>query len=102
MIIFGNHSAQASTALSSAGHPRVAIHGVLLVNPGSVGLPFREFVAGGPPTILPHAEYAVIEAEAGTVGVSLRRVALARSALRAAAAAWDSPMRLMLMKQYEE
>lgn len=90
----------------AGGHTHVQMlrqhRGVLLVNPGSVGLPFKEFVAGGPPTVLPHAEYAVIEAEAGTVGVSLRRVALSSRALRAAAAAWDSPMRLMLMKQYEE
>ena len=35
--------------------------GTLLVNPGSLGLPFESYAQGGPPKILPHAEYAIVE-----------------------------------------
>ena len=47
--------------------------GRLVVNPGSVGMPFQEYVGGGPPTVLPHAEYALVEANGGalsSIGVS--------------------------------
>jgi hypothetical protein len=67
--------------------------GTLLVNPGSVGLPFQSFVNGGPPTILPHAEYAIVESVRGAVSVELRRVPLDRAALRRAIEAWDNPLR---------
>jgi putative phosphoesterase len=74
--------------------------GALLVNPGSVGLPFKEYVAGRPPTLLAHAEYAIVEAEGGAIGVTLRRVPLEKAALRTAAAASDNPLRGMLIQQY--
>ena len=89
----------------AGGHTHIQMlrqhRGSLLVNPGSVGLPFREYVQGGPPTILAHAEYDIIAAEPDALGVELRRVPLSREALRAAAAAWDSPMRKMLVEQYQ-
>jgi hypothetical protein len=75
--------------------------GILLVNPGSLGLPFKEYVAGRPPTLLPdHAEYATIEAEGGAVGVALHRVPVDRAQLRAAVTACDNPLRGMLLAQY--
>jgi predicted phosphodiesterase len=74
--------------------------GALLVNPGSVGLPFKEYVAGRPPTLLDHAEYATIEAERGEVSVTLRRVPLDRGALRASVSSSDNPLRGMLLQQY--
>ncbi len=93
-----------SATVMAGGHTHVQMvrqhHGMLLVNPGSVGMPFKDYVAGGPPTVLCHAEYAVVDANRGAVGVSLRRVALEKSALRAAASAWDNPMRPILVKQY--
>jgi putative phosphoesterase len=88
----------------AGGHTHIQMlrqhRGALLVNPGSVGLPFKEYVAGGPPTLLAHAEYAIVEAGGGAVGVSLRRVPLEKSALRTAAAASDNPLRGMLIQQY--
>lgn len=74
--------------------------GVLIVNPGSVGLPFREHPNGVPPTLLGHAEYATVEAVNGTVGVQLRRVPVDRAAMAKAIAATDNPIRNYLLEQY--
>jgi len=74
--------------------------GRILVNPGSVGMPFREYVAGAPPQVLPHAEYAIVEADAGRVEVGLKRVALDKSRLRASTLAVDHPLAAFLAKAY--
>jgi hypothetical protein len=44
-------------------------------------MPFESFVSGGPPTVMTHAEYAIVEARGGHVGVALHRVELDRAAL---------------------
>lgn len=94
-----------SATVMAGGHTHVQMlrqhRGALLVNPGSVGMPFKEYVGGGPPTILPHAEYATVEATRGHVAVTLRRVPLDRRALREAASACDFPLRAQLVQQYE-
>jgi putative phosphoesterase len=74
--------------------------GDLLVNPGSVGMPIREFAAGRAPTVLDHAEYAVVDGAGGDVTVTLRRVALDRRALRAQAESAAHPLRGYLAAQY--
>ncbi len=74
--------------------------GTLLVNPGSVGAAFKEYASGGPPTLMPYAEYAVVESRAGVVDVSLRRVPFDTAALHHAILATDIPLRPMLAKQY--
>lgn len=88
----------------AGGHTHLPLtrhhRGDLLVNPGSVGLPFLEHVARRPPTILDHAQYAVIDAAPGRVDVSLRRVALDRRALRAQAESAAHPLRDYLAAQY--
>ena len=43
----------------------------LLVNPGSVGLPFRRARPADPVQVAAKAEYALIEADAGRIGVEL-------------------------------
>jgi len=75
-------------------------HGALLVNPGSVGLPIERYVAGRAPTVLAHAEYAIIDEDRGHVSVTLRRVALDRAQLRAANASVAHPLRDDLARQY--
>jgi len=74
--------------------------GILLVNPGSVGLAFREYVGGGPPTLMMHAEYAIVASTRGSVHVELHRVALDPRALAASASDSDNPMRAALVAQY--
>ncbi len=74
--------------------------GNLLVNPGSVGLAFKDFVSGGAPTILSHAEHAIVQAEGGTIEVRLRRVALDRDKLREASRQSDHPLSEFLQQQY--
>ena len=74
--------------------------GMLLVNPGSLGLPFREYASGGPPVILPFAEYAIVDARADGVSVDLRRVTLDRQALATQVEGWDNPLAASLRASY--
>jgi hypothetical protein len=74
--------------------------GTLIVNAGSVGAPFKEFVEHRPPTILAHAEYATVEASAGGVQVTLRRVEVDKRALWKAASASSNPLGPMLAQNY--
>jgi predicted phosphodiesterase len=92
----------AAAILMAGGHTHVQMlrqhHGNLLVNPGSVGLPFRDYVGGGTPTILSHAEFAQIDAVRGHIEVRLRRIALDKTELRQAQT--DHPLRPWLLEQY--
>jgi len=74
--------------------------GTLLVNPGSVGLAFKEHAAGKVPVLMPHAEYAVIDAMDGDVAVSLRRVPLDKAELREAAGAVQHPLKNWMLEMY--
>jgi putative phosphoesterase len=75
-----------AASVMAGGHTHIQMlrqhRGILLVNPGSLGLPFKEYAAGKAPTILDHAEYATVESGPGGVSVTLRRVRLERDALR--------------------
>lgn len=74
--------------------------GNLVLNVGSVGQPFREHVAGGRPTILAHAEYAIVEEARGIVNVALYRVPLDKSALQDSVAKTGNPLRDWMRQQY--
>jgi putative phosphoesterase len=88
----------------AGGHTHIQMlrqhHGRLLVNPGSVGLPFKDYVGGRTPTILSHAEYATIEEVDKVVGVSLRRVPLDKRKLRQAQCETEHPLGPWLLEQY--
>lgn len=88
----------------AGGHTHVPMlrqhRGMLLVNPGSVGAPFEEYVHGKVPRLLPHAEWALVEAKSGRVSVTLHRVELERAALRKAATAVNHPLDSWLATQY--
>jgi predicted phosphodiesterase len=93
-----------SATVMAGGHTHIQMlrqhRGILLVNPGSVGLAFKEYVAGRAPTLMLHAEYAIVEALRGAVSVSLRRVPLDAAALAAAVRPSDNPLRGMLLAEY--
>jgi putative phosphoesterase len=92
------------TTVMAGGHTHLQMlrqhRGSLVVNPGSVGAPFREVPRRGPPRLLPHAEYAVVEAVGADVSVQLHRVALDGKELARAALASDNPMRDELAANY--
>jgi putative phosphoesterase len=94
---------QRSTVMAG-GHTHIQMlrqhQGTLLVNPGSVGAPFREYPVSGPPRILSHAEYAVVEARGADINVMLHRVSLDRRALARAAAASKNPLACELVQAY--
>jgi predicted phosphodiesterase len=74
--------------------------GMLLVNSGSLGMPFREYAAGGSPVVLPHAEYALVDVCGDHVSVDLRRVALDRHALVSQVEGWNNPLAAPLRALY--
>ncbi len=91
-------------AVMAGGHTHIHMlrqhRGLLLVNPGSVGMPFKEYVGGGPPTVLPHAEYATIESTGGAVSVHFHRIRLDKAALREAAQSVNNPICASLAQMY--
>jgi putative phosphoesterase len=98
--LLGDHRA----TVMAGGHTHVQMlrqhRGALLLNPGSLGAPFREYVNGGAPTILPHAEYATVDADGGEVAVTLHRVPLDRRRLHSAAIESRNPMAKILAAHY--
>ncbi|MBK9035731.1 MAG: metallophosphoesterase family protein [Myxococcales bacterium] len=88
----------------AGGHTHLPLvrqhHAALIVNPGSVGLAIREFVDGGPPRLLDHAQYAIVELAGGRASVTSIQVDLDRAALRRAATAVAHPLREMLAAAY--
>jgi predicted phosphodiesterase len=74
--------------------------GATIVNTGSLGIPFREYAAHGPPHILAQAEYAIVEVSKARVSVELRRVELDRLALAAQVDGWDNPLAAGLRANY--
>ena len=75
-------------------------HGALIVNVGSLGMPFREHAAGGQPVILPHAEYGIVDVRKDGVHVDLRRVTLDARALAAQVEGWDNALAKPLRAAY--
>jgi predicted phosphodiesterase len=96
--------AGATGTVLAGGHTHMQMvrpyRGMLIANPGSVGLPFKEFVNGKAPTLMAHAEYAIVSAERGGVSVELRRVMPDLDAARRIAADSDNPLREMWLEQY--
>ncbi|HEY6561285.1 MAG TPA: metallophosphoesterase family protein [Polyangiaceae bacterium] len=94
------HEAQ----VMAGGHTHIQMlrqhRGMLIVNPGSVGMPFKEYVGGGPPEILCQAEFAVVESNNGSITVELYRLPLDRRSLRSAALSVDFPMSTPLAQHY--
>jgi putative phosphoesterase len=96
--------AGATAVVMAGGHTHIQMlrqhHGNLLVNPGRVGLPFKDYVNGRAPTLLTHAEYATIEDSNGVIAVTLRRVPLDKHQLRQAQSETEHPLGPGLLQQY--
>lgn len=91
----------------AGGHTHIQLlrqhGGSWLVNPGSVGMPFRSYVAGARPEIMPYAEYALVHSTGVTCSVELKRVHLGQRALRTAVEHWHDALHLLrddLLLQY--
>lgn len=73
-----------------------------LINPGSVGNAFHSpYTPGVVPTLLPWAEYGIIEWQQGVAGVDLRRIHFDMNAHREAVLASSSPSKQWWLKQYQ-
>lgn len=88
----------------AGGHTHIQMvrqhKGMLLVNPGSVGMPFKEYAFGQKPTVMAHAEYATVESLDRAVSVTAHRVPLDKRLLRDAAAASKNPLAPTLVSHY--
>jgi len=88
----------------AGGHTHIQMlrqhRGTLVVNPGSVGAPFREFVNGNSPDILSHAEYATVDLRGKELNVTLHHVDLDRHELAKAALETSNPMSATLAAPY--
>jgi predicted phosphodiesterase len=73
----------------AGGHTHVQMmrqhKGIMIVNPGSVGMPFEEALFTGSPRILPWAEYAIVGCLGAVLSVELRRVPINLDAVKEAA-----------------
>ena len=101
---FDEQLGAARTTVMAGGHTHIQMlrqhRGTLVVNPGSVGAPFREFVNGNSPDVLSHAEYATVDVRGDDVSVTLHHVDLDRRELAKAALESSNPMSATLAAPY--
>ncbi len=88
------------------GHTHIQMlrqhRGLLIVNAGSVGIPFFEYVRNGNPEVMPYAEFAIIDVRHGRVSAELVKVALNKRKLILAVSKSDNPICRFLESQYIE
>lgn len=91
--MFAGHKA----AIMAGGHTHVQMmrqhNGTVLLNPGSVGMPFQATPFKGAPRILPWAEYAMVNWSNRVLSIDLRRVPVSLEAILVAATTSDMPDR---------
>jgi putative phosphoesterase len=90
-----------TATIMSFGHTHIQMlrqhKGTLIINPGSVGIPFKEFVINRTPAILEHAEYAFIEIQQENVDVRLRRIPFNKEDFRKTLEGCGEPIRTMYL-----
>ncbi|HCY86108.1 MAG TPA: metallophosphoesterase [Desulfobacteraceae bacterium] len=83
--------------LMCCGHTHIQMlrqhKGTLVVNPGSVGMPFKELVGGKRPEPMHHAEYAVLEKNRGNISVNLKRISYSMADFKESIARSDEKIR---------
>lgn len=90
----------------SGGHSHIQMlrqyNGKLIINPGSVGLPFINIPpAGASPSSLPWAEYAIVDYTNGNISVNLRRIEFSITKLLNAIKKSDMPFKEWWFEQYK-
>ncbi len=98
---FGTHPA----SILAGGHTHLQMlrryQHRLLMNPGSVGMPFLDTpLPGKAPTLLPWAEYAILTVTTDDSSIDFRRIEYNVSALLRAISQSDIPIREWLVEQY--
>ena len=98
--------AQHRAKIFVGGHTHVQMlrqyHGVLFVNVGSVGQPFGTLPKPGvPPSLLPWAEYAILDWANGALSVDLRRVPFDIAHYAREIKASEIPLRDWLLGEYK-
>jgi predicted phosphodiesterase len=99
--MLANHSAN----IFVGGHSHIQMlrqhKGQLIINAGSVGHPFRQTPTGGaPPTLLPWAEYAVVNSSKESLSVDLRRVFFDFKSFTELVSKSDFPLKDSWLQQY--
>ena len=89
----------------AGGHTHIQMlrqyDGLLIINPGSVGQPFRAFlIPGSPPALLPWAEYAILEWANRALSVGLRRLPFDVIEYCRAVSASGIPIKDWLLNEY--
>lgn len=95
-----------SAVIMAGGHTHTQMmrpfHGRLLLNPGSIGHPFKEPPAAGKePVIMPRAEYAIIHYDRGAISVELKRLPFDREAFFTAVRQTDHPLKAWWLSRYQ-
>jgi putative phosphoesterase len=102
--VFDRQLGPERATVMAGGHTHIPMlrqhRGTLVVNPGSVGAPFRELPRTGRPKILAHAEYATVEFDRETLAVTLHRLPLDRRALEKSALSSPNPLAPELAAAY--
>ena len=79
--------------LMCCGHTHIQMlrqhKGTLVVNPGSVGMPFKEYMAGKRPEPMDHAEYALLEKSRDNINITLKRIRYSRADFKESVAGAD-------------
>ncbi len=74
-----------SATILAGGHTHVPMirryKRTIIMNPGSIGMPFEQTPFIGEPSILPWAEYAIIDSANGVLSIELRRIPIDRKAM---------------------
>jgi predicted phosphodiesterase len=72
-----------------------------IINPGSVGYPIKEYVAGQQPEIIPAAQYIILDIIDENIEIQFVNINLNKNELILSATNSDNPMKEILVSQYQ-
>jgi putative phosphoesterase len=102
--VFDSIVAVRDAAVYVSGHSHIRMlrqhYGRLFVNPGSVGSPFLCAFNGKSPTILPQAEYAIIDFKRERATVAFKQILLDMNVIKTSLLSSKNPMARMILGNY--